>query len=150
MVCEFEPLIVFSAVSMEPTLDPLSPSLLSLPTCSLFLSFKFIFFLFFLTFYLFLRQRETEHDRGRDRERGRHRIGSRLQALNHQPRTQRGARTHGLRDRDLSRSQRPNRLSHPGAPKTRIINWYIVWFSLSFQLGFLNCQTATGHKSNTT
>uniref|UniRef100_A0A8C9L0U8 Ankyrin repeat domain 24 n=1 Tax=Panthera tigris altaica TaxID=74533 RepID=A0A8C9L0U8_PANTA len=30
--------------------------------------------------------RETEHERGRGRERGRHRIGSRLQALSHQPR----------------------------------------------------------------
>ena len=28
-----------------------------------------------------------------------------------------GARTHRLRDRDLSRSQTLNRLSHPGAPK---------------------------------
>ena len=57
---------------------------------------------FFKRFYLFLGQRETEHERGRDRERGRHRIGSRLQALSHQPRAQRRARTHGPRDRDLS------------------------------------------------
>ena len=67
---------------------------------------------------LFLRQRETEHERGRGRERGRHRIGSRLQALSHQPRARRGARTHGPRDRDLSWSRTLNRLSHPGAPKT--------------------------------
>ena len=49
-----------------------------------------------------MRQRETEHERGRGRERGRHRIGSRLQALSHQPRARRGARTHGPRDRDLA------------------------------------------------
>ncbi|VFV38103.1 contactin-4 isoform 1 [Lynx pardinus] len=47
-------------------------------------------------------ERETEHERGRVRERGRHRIGSRLQALSHQPRARRGARTHGPRDRDLA------------------------------------------------
>ena len=35
-------------------------------------------------------------------ERGRHRIGSRLQALSHQSRARRGARTHGPRDRDLA------------------------------------------------
>ena len=57
--------------------------------------------LFFNVFYLFLGQRETEHERGRGRERGRHRIGNRLQALSHQPRVRRGARTHGPRDRDL-------------------------------------------------
>ena len=47
-------------------------------------------------------QRETEHERGRGRERGRHRIGNRLQALSHQPRVRRGARTPGPRDRDLA------------------------------------------------
>ena len=52
--------------------------------------------------YFFLRQRETEHERGRGRERGRHRIGNRLQALSHQPRARRGARTLGPRDRDLA------------------------------------------------
>ena len=59
-------------------------------------------FFFFFNVYLFLGQRETEHERGRGRERGRHRIGSRLQALSRQPRAQRGARTHGPRDRDLA------------------------------------------------
>ena len=39
------------------------------------------FFFIFFNLYLFLRQRETEHERGGGRERGRHRIGSRLQAL---------------------------------------------------------------------
>ena len=57
---------------------------------------------FFFNVYLFLGQRETEHERGRGRERGRHRNGNRLQALSHQPRARRGARTHGPRDRDLA------------------------------------------------
>ena len=63
------------------------------------------FFFFFSTFIYFWergRQRETEHDCGRSRERGRHRIQNRLQALSHQPRAWCGARTHGLRDRDLA------------------------------------------------
>ncbi|XP_047697379.1 interleukin enhancer-binding factor 2 isoform X2 [Prionailurus viverrinus] len=58
--------------------------------------------LFFFNVYLFLGRRETEHERGRGRERGRHRIGNRLQALSHQPRARRGARTPGPRDRDLA------------------------------------------------
>ena len=58
---------------------------------------------FFSTFiYFFGGQRETEHERGRGRERGKHRIGNRLQALSHQPRARRGARTPGPRDRDLA------------------------------------------------
>ena len=61
-----------------------------------------MFHKFFFNVYLFLRQRETEHERGRGRERGRHRIRNRLQALSHQPRARRGARTHGPRDRDLA------------------------------------------------
>ena len=77
----------------------------------------FCFGLFCFNVYLFLRQRETEHERGRGRERGRHRIGSRLQALSRQHRAQRGARTHRLRDRDLSWSRTLNQLSHPGAPR---------------------------------
>ena len=78
------------------------------PIGTLFYSYKMIgiSFFFFLIFvfnvYLFLGQRETEHERGRGRERGRHRIGNRLQALSHQPRARRGARTHGPRDRDLA------------------------------------------------
>ena len=67
----------------------------------------FFFFLnFFFNVYLFLGQRETEHERGRCRERRRHRIGNRLQALSHQPRARRGARTHGPRDRDLAEGGR--------------------------------------------
>ena len=74
----------------------------------------FFFFLIFFNVYLFWGQRETEHEWGRGRERGRHRIGSRLQALSHQPRAWRGARTPGPRDRDLSWSWTLNWLSHAG------------------------------------
>ena len=49
-------------------------------------------------------------------ERGRHRIGSRFQALSSQHTAPRGARTHRLQDHDLSCSQLPNQLSHPGTP----------------------------------
>ena len=56
-------------------------------------------------------------EKGRGRERGRYRIGSRLQALSHQPRARWGARTRRLRDRDLSWSRTLNRLNHPGAPR---------------------------------
>ena len=69
----------------------------------------------FLNVYLFLRERMRErerereracaHERRRGRERGRHRIRRRLQALSCQHRARRGARTHELRDHDLSRSQ---------------------------------------------
>ena len=62
----------------------------------------FFFFNFFFNVYSFLGQRETEHERGRGREKGRHRIRNRLQALSHQPRARRGARTHGPRDSDLA------------------------------------------------
>ena len=58
---------------------------------------------------------ETECQQGRSRERGRHRIWSRLLALSCQHGARRGARTHELRDRDLSRSWTLNPLSHPGA-----------------------------------
>ena len=58
----------------------------------------FLFFYFFSRLFTF----ETEHERGRVRERGRHRIWNRLQALSRQPTAWRGARTHGLRDHDLS------------------------------------------------
>ena len=77
---------------------------------------------FFFNVYLFLRQRETGHERGRGRERGRHRIGNRLQAPSHQPRARRGARTHGPRDCDLSRSRTLNQLSHPGTPLIYFFN----------------------------
>ena len=64
--------------------------------------FYYLFKKIFFNVYLFLRQRETEHEWGRGRKRGRHRIRNRPQALSHQPRARRGARTHGPRDRDLA------------------------------------------------
>ena len=72
-----------------------------------YIYFYIFFLIFFQRFYLFLGQRETEHERGRGRQRGTHRIGNRLQALSHQPRARRGARTHGQRDRDLAEVGRP-------------------------------------------
>ena len=57
---------------------------------------------FFSTFIYFWDRERQEDERARGRERGRHRIGNRLQALSHQPRARRGARTHGPRDRDLA------------------------------------------------
>ena len=68
--------------------------------------FFFCFFNFFSNVYLFLGQRNTEHEQGRGKERGRHRIGNRVQALSHQPRARRGARTHGPRDHDLAEVRR--------------------------------------------
>ena len=82
--------------------------------CPLPLFFNIIFF--FKRLFIVQRQRETEHEHGRGRERRRHRIRSRLRALSRQHGARRGARTHEPRDRDLSRSQTLNRLSHPGAP----------------------------------
>ena len=69
-------------------------------------SFFFVFLIFFSNVYLFLGQRNTEHEQGRGKERGRHRIGNRVQALSHQPRARRGARTHGPRDHDLAEVRR--------------------------------------------
>ena len=71
---------------------------------------------------LLILETETEREQGRGRERGRHRIWNRLQALSCQHRARRRARTHKLWDRDLSRSQTLNWLSHPGAPR-----WNISW-----------------------
>ena len=96
--------------------------------------------MFFILFYLFLR--ETKYELGRCRERGRHRIRSRLQALSCQHRAWRRARTHGLWDHDLNRSQSPNQLSHPGAlPKEAISEWWrstansclSLWFKTTVQ-----------------
>ena len=61
-------------------------------------------FSFFFSKFIYFGDRERLHEWGRGRERGRHRIGNRLQALSHQPRARRGARTPGPRDRDLVKS----------------------------------------------
>ena len=71
--------------------------------------------------FIILRERDTV-DRVRVGEGQRehlYRIRSRLQALSCRHRTQRGARTHGPQDHDLSRSQTFNRLSHVGAPQLK-------------------------------
>ena len=84
----------------------------------------YLFILIFFLMFIFEREREreTEHEWRRGRERGRHRIQSRLQALSCQHRTRRGAGTHQPRDHDLSWSQMPNRLSHPG-PQDVVLGW---------------------------
>ena len=71
----------------------------------------------FFNVYLFLRG-------GRGRERGRHRIRSRIQTLSCQHKARRGARTHRLRDHDLSQSLTFNPLSYPGAPSYMI--FYVI------------------------
>ena len=50
------------------------------------------------------------------RDRRRHRVWSRLQALSSQHRVWHRAQTHKLWDHDMSQSQTPNWLSHPGTP----------------------------------
>ena len=92
------------------------PAHIFLCTCARIAGYTYTFFLnFLLRFFIFERQRETERKWGRGRERGRHRIGSRLQALSCQHGARRGAWTHEPWDRDLSWSQILNRLSHPSA-----------------------------------
>ena len=70
---------------------------------------------FFFNVYLFLSERHRAW--ARERQRGRHRIGSRLQALSCQHRAWHGAQTCEPWDHDLSQSWRLNHLSHLGAPK---------------------------------
>ena len=75
--------------------------------------------------FIYFPERERDRDRetmsvresrgGAERER--HRIRSRLPDLSYQHRAQRGARTQGPQDHDLSQSQPLNRLSHLDAPK---------------------------------
>ena len=88
------------------------------------------FFLMLIYFW----ERKTEQEWGRGRERGRHRIGSRFQALSCQHRAWHGAWTRELRDHDLSRSRTLNQLSYPGAPSTmfsrviHIVAWACAFF----------------------
>ena len=56
------------------------------------------------------------------RERGRHRIGSRLQALSCQHRARHGARAHKPWDHDLSWSWMLNQLSYPDTPLLKCFN----------------------------
>ena len=62
----------------------------------------YVFTLFFQRLFIFGTERDRAWTGEGQRERGRHRIRNRLQALSHQPRARRGARTHGPRDRDLA------------------------------------------------
>ena len=78
-----------------------------------------VFLLKFFDVYLFLKERETECEHGRGAEKETQNP-KRIQALSCQHRARRGARTGKPRDHDLSRSQRPTRLSHPGAPSVYI------------------------------
>ena len=76
---------------------------------------------FFLFIFIFEEREREERETwntsgGRGRQRRRQRIQSRLQALRCQHRARCGARTHGMRDHDLSQSQMLNQLSHSGAP----------------------------------
>ena len=67
------------------------------------------------------RERDSTGREGAERKRERDRVQSRLQAPSCRHRARRGARTHQLCDQDLSRSQTPHRLSHPGAPSNLCI-----------------------------
>ena len=77
---------------------------------------------FFKCSFTFERWRETESEWGRGRERGRHKMGSRLQALSCGRGFWHGAGTHNLWDHDLSWSPTLNQLSHPGTPKRWLLN----------------------------
>ena len=76
------------------------------------------FLIFFKYIYFWDRERQSMNGGGSEREGDT--IRSRLQALSHQRRARRGARTHGLRDRDPGWSWTLNRLSHPGAPSSAL------------------------------
>ena len=69
---------------------------------------------------------------GKDKERGIHRIWSKFQSLSCQYRAQCRAWTHQPWDHDLSQSQMPNGLSHPGTPAKQdlfnrlvLCKWYL-------------------------
>ena len=65
---------------------------------------------------MFILKRERDRVWAGEGQRERHRIWSRFQSLSCQPRAQCGAQTHKPWDHDLSQSQTPNQLSHPGSP----------------------------------
>ena len=81
--------------------------------------------------YLFLRETETKCEWVRGRERGRHRIWSRLQALNCQHRAWRGTWIHKW-DHDLSWRWMLNWLSHSGAPRSNFLAPGVEPESVSF------------------
>ena len=73
-------------------------------------------FKIFFNVYFWERERQSASRGGAEREG--ETVWSKLQALSCQHRAQHGAWTHKLWDHELSGSQEPNRLSHPGAPLT--------------------------------
>ena len=91
----------------------------------------FLFFPFFKNVYLNLDTHthtpHTQNVSGGGAERGRHRVGSRLQALSCQPRARHGACTHEPQDHDLSRSRTLNPLSPPGAPLWGVFQAAETW-----------------------
>ena len=93
--------------------------------CSISFWITFYFnFLMFISFWERERETELKSERGREREKERHGIWGRLQALSCEHRTWCVARTHGLRDYDLSWSWMFNQPSHPGAPPFEFLNYY--------------------------
>ena len=98
--------------------------------------FNFFSLNFFLNFYLFLRDRDRAWA-GEGQRAGRHRIGSRLQALRCQHRARHEARTYEPGDHDLSWSQELNRPSHPGAPQFLLDQHVGIRSKLSLLLGDL-------------
>ena len=102
--------------------------------------FCFLFFVFnFWRLFSFKREREREREteckQGRARERGRHRIGSRPQAVSCQHKAGHGARTHKLWDHDLSRSWTFNQLSHLGPLALFFKNVYLFRKRESMHVG---------------
>ena len=109
----------------------------------LFFIFIYLFLFIFLTFllkkfffivYFWQRERDRAWAGEGQRKRGRHRIGSRPQALSCQHRAQRGARTQEQQDHDLDRSWTLKQLSHPDAPVYVIFkkfNIYILTWEIS-------------------
>ena len=73
--------------------------------------------LFFKLIYLYLREKEREGERERERERER----ENPRMLHTANRSKCEAQTHEPRDHDLCQSQVFNQLSHPGAPKMKLL-----------------------------
>ena len=111
---------------------------------SFLFSFLFSFFLFLHTYlptYLLL-ERQCEWGRGKERER--HRIWSRLQALNWQHRARHRAQAHGLWHHDVSRSWRLTWRSHPGALWIRCLNCCHSHYCSAFRAGLFGIWSVSG------
>ena len=81
--------------------------------------------------YLLLREREREHEcrkgRERERERERERILSRLWAISTEPDAGLKLITHEITTWAEAKSQMLNRLSHPGAPRSKNFKGSVSW-----------------------